>query len=490
MQVDYTNLNTYLQNAEKAMKPLQRKVIIHAKRNKRTIIESPMGTGKTLMLLTATLINRPEKVLIGCSKNALGTWKKELLKWYPDYGTDAHYNIIRGSAAERANLWSKDTLFYVCTYNVLREDWPTIVEGGFDAAIFDEFHRAGLRQHTLYKKRGKDPLTHKPIKSLTGYGIVKKLQDIPIIYPTTGTLVYKGPQDVWPTLNILAPKKFPSYWKFTQEHCEIDEGFWGNKIVGVKDSMKFAKACADYWYSVPKEEADKELPPMSKQLIPIEMNPKQKQMYESYAKNMFLEKTDGDLSVASTSLALYTRLRQILACPKIIDPKCGDYGASIENIVDMAKDANNDHIVVFTPYRDAIPYLKEYIAQHLNEDVFHVWGNIEPEELHGTIAQWKKAKGVMVCTTLFSQSFELETSNMCFFNGYEWDQNDNDQAAARLRRLISPGPIKSYYMQHTGTIDDHILEILMAKRQASKVTTQDFEKLREIMRARYGTQIK
>lgn len=485
MKIDYSNLATFLQAVHDEMRPLQIRCVSHLKKNPRCIIDSPMGTGKTLMTLTATFLREPNKVLIACSKNALYTWKKEILKWYPDYAKDGMYTVISGSPAQRRQLWSKDSLFYVCTYAVLRNDIEQAKAMGFDVFILDEFHRSGLRQHVIKKKRKTNDWGD-DIKTLTGFGLIRMLRDIPAIFPVSGTVLSKGPQDVWPTLNILDHKFFDSYWKFVHAFCIVIDTQWGKSIEGAQNTEGLRQCTRPYWYRVPRDEAEATLPPLTKQLIPIDMSPTQERLYKAFEKDMYIQMTNGELNVASTSLGVSTKLRQLLACPLIVDPDCGDYGAAIENIVDMAKDAENNHIVVFTPYRDGVPHLKRYLKENLNENAFHIWGGLEPEDLHARIAAWKKSKGVMVCTVLFSQSFELETSNTCYYAGYEWDQNDNDQASARLRRLISPGPIKAYYMQHRKTIDEDILEILNNKRRICKVTVQDFEAIKQKLEAKYG----
>lgn len=487
MQVDYSNLPEYLRRVQAEMRPLQVRCVSHCKKNPRTIIDSWMGTGKTLMGLTATFIQQPERVLIACSKNALWTWKHEIEKWYPEYAKPGMYTVISGSPIERRKLWSKNTLFYVCTYNVLRNDMAIAKDIPFDVFILDEFHRSGLRQHTMYKKRKTDAKTGAPIKTLTGYGALKQLQKIPCIFAISGTVLSRGPQDVWPTLNILDSRLFASYWKFINTFCIVLNGAFGMDIAGAQNTAGLRQISKPYWYRISKEEAMKEMPPLTKQIVPIEMSDTQKRMYAKIEKDMYIELASGELNVASTSLGASTKLRQLLTCPKIIDPDVDDYGAGIETVVDMAKDAENHHIVVFTPYRAGVTYIKEYLKKHLTEDVFHIWGGLEPEELHARIKAWKQSKGAMVCTVLFSQSFELETSSACYFVGYEWDQNDNNQASSRLQRLISPGPIMAYYMQYKGTIDEHILEVLNNKTRTVKVTVQDFkDSVQPKLEAKYG----
>lgn len=487
MEVDYSNLPVHLEKVQNAMRPLQVRCVSHLKKNPRCIIDSWMGTGKTLMGLTATFLRKPKRVLIACSKNALWTWQKEIEKWYPEYNKPGMYNVVSGTAIGREFLWQKDALFYVCTYNALRADMDIVEKMDWDVFILDEFHRSGLRQHTIYKKRKTDRHTGKPIKTLTGFGQLRRLMRIPTIYPISGTVISKGPQDAWPTLHLLDKSTFASYWKFTQKFCEVEEGFFGNELVGAKNTDLLYRMAQHCWYHIPRELAEKELPPLTKQVIPIDMTPVQAKMHEQFERDMYVELKSGDFLVSSTTLSAKLRLRQLLTCPKIIDPDLDDYGAGIQAVQDMISDRENHHVVIFTPFRAGVTYFKEYVRKNITEDVYHIWGGLELEDLKARVEAWKKSKGLMVCTIQFSQSFELETSQACYFIGCEWDENDNDQASARLRRLISPGPVSAYYFKHNGSIvDERVFEVTQSKRGTCKVTMQDFRKMLLDMEAKYG----
>lgn len=468
------------------LRPLQKSCIDHFKAHPRCILDSYMGTGKTLMILHSVFSRKPKKVLINCGRNALLTWKKEIEKWFPELAQSIKYTVIKGTPAERRAQWASDSMFYVCTYAVMRNDFEQVLKIPFDALIMDEFHRAGLRKPSLKATRKKDPMTGKAHKTLTGYGYFNMLRNIPVIYPLSGTVLSKGPQDIWPVLHILDRQTFPSYWQFVNKFCVFEDGFFGKTFVGVKNTEEMARLVAPYWFKIPRGEAEKELPLLTKQLIPVEVPVRQRKMYDMMERDMYIQTTAGGIKATNTAIGKTMRLRQILACPKIVDVDSDDFGVGIETVVDKLLETGNYHAVIFTPFREAVTHFTHYLKLHLTPNVFHLWGGLDPEELHKRIAAWKKSKGVMVCTVAFSQSFELETASVCFFVGYEWDQNENDQASSRLRRLTSPGPIMAYYIQHQNTLDERVLEVLNSKRRITNTATQNFALFKQYLEEKYA----
>lgn len=453
MKVDYTGLNNRLKKVKEVLVPFQVGVISFAKTNKRIIIESDMGTGKTLMALTAMFLEQREKVIIVCSKNALYTWQKEIKKWYPEWSGSKFYTVVSANKKKREVLWAKDSLFYVCTYQTLMRDESIVSKMGFKILIGDECHRGGLRNR---KSKG-----FKCIKNIT--------KNIPNIYFLTGTLSRKGPQDVWGLLNILDRKMFRSYWKFINTYCLVIDGPFGKEILGGKNIEGFSMITAPYIYKVPKSISDAQLPKLTRVFIPVEMTSTQARWYKKMCEDMMVEFDSNEIVIASNILTSLTRLRQITCCPAMLNDDMNDLGAGIETVVDMIQDMETHHCVVFTPYRKAVTYFKQYLKDKVTKDVFHLWGSMEPEEVGAAVEGFKKTGGIIVCTVKFSQSFELETANKCFFIGYEHDQNENYQSEGRLRRMTVDKPIKAYYLQHKNPyepnemVDNKILEAMQGR---------------------------
>ena len=232
--------------------------------------------------------------------------------------------------------------------------WTTI--------ICDEVHLGGL----LNKKTQK----FKTLKSM----ICENL------FLMTATPIRSGPQDMWSLLHLLYPKVYNSYWQWVNKHCVVIDGIFGKEIQPKpKHPLKFKEMLNKHMVRNLKKDVLKQLPTKTRQVLPIEMTAKQKKAYSDVLHEMILE-TDDDIIITTGVLAQLLRLRQILACPKMlgIDDNGAAINALIEHYLPIEFDCGNS-VVIATPFRQAIPYIKEAI-QGAFEDVII-------EEVHGDIKE-------------------------------------------------------------------------------------------------------
>ena len=468
--------------AKMSERPYQEVAMQHAYKNGRCVVDGKPGSGKTLVVLTAALKQKPKRILIMCSKNALWTWNKEIQKWYPEFAK--YYKINKGTPGVRQTIWSADPTIVACTYSVGQKDLEWILKSHsrhpFDVLIMDEYQKAGLLS---WKGQGKDK--NGKSKTTLGYRTIDALKSIRSIYPTSGTTAKKGPQHLWPMLNLLNRKLYPSYWQFVNRFCVVVDGPFGKEIVGPQNTLALKAMIASNYHRIPRSETDKYLPPVNRQVIPIDMTSQQAKLYKQIDDEMWHFKSGGEgISMVSTVLAKITKLRQLLVSPRLINPEADEIGAIAETILDMVKERDDHHCVIFTPFRSAVLLFEAYFKAELKTDnVFHVWGGTEPDELRELEKKWKATKGLMIATTLFAQSYELDTSDCCFFAGYECEHTDNEQCEGRLRRITNPRPINAYYLQHRNTYDERWLEILIEKKQSVKLTFQNMEEAKKALKS-------
>ncbi len=466
--IDYTLHWKYLNSVYEQARPYQRDWLDYARIHPRAILASPGGTGKTLMLLAATLYHRPNRILIICSRNALYTWRKELQKWFPEYYSEDTYTVIKGQPIGRKKLWSKANGFiWVVTPKTLAQDMQQVVEQKWGAIICDEWHKWGLRNKTTIAANN-----------------LRLLQKVPVIYPGSGSGVRKGPQDLWNLLNLMDKDMWKSYWAYVHTFCHVIDSRFGKEIGVCKNIDNWAKAVAPYYYRIPKSVTKDQVPALTRVFVDLDMNPRQEEVYRKLDEEMYVE-TDKGMLVASTVIAKVVKLRQLLACPRIhgID----DDGAMIENIMEKIREQEPVHAVIFTPWREAITHFERYIKEIRPEKgkdnervrVWSLMGGADEDEIKRKTTEFREQKGVMLCTTMFAQSFEFESADNCHFAGYEWNQDDNEQCEWRLQRLTSNinQPITSYYYSYLNTIDQDILDVLNQNTKNAKQLFGSMERL-------------
>lgn len=458
-----------LSNVLSLLRPYQTEAVKFGLKMQKVIFDIDMGLGKTIVSLTSTVSQKPKKVLIICSKNAVLTWSKEVVKWYPSLSDPKVYTRVLGNKKKREKLWKEDSIFYACTHLTFLSDSDLVASIKWDVIIFDEFHRIGLRNRKSQVYKALKPITRKT-KSL---------------FMLSGTPVSKGPQDLWAPLHLLNYKLFKSYWSFVNMFCVTYEGIFGKEIVGAQNTEKLRSILKDFMFRAKcsNPEIAKQMPKLNRIPLYVDLPPKFSRMYDDLDAELLAEYDDKYI-IAQNSLTRDIKLQQMLVCPKIIDPTL-PYGPFFEYLTEtiLNSSVEDRHCVIFTPYRKAVNYLIDFLHGKGVERVYRLWGGMHPDEMADAISEYKAHSNIldkngnpsiMICTTKTAQSFDLETSSVCYHLGYEWDQNDNEQAEGRLRRLINKAAvIRSFYLLSDKPIDERKMDVLGTKTNVVKRMYQD-----------------
>lgn len=423
----------------------------------RAVLEIDPGLGKSRIAIEIYLKMCPSaRVLVKCSKKALNTWRREFPKWTTATSDDVV--IVEGTPAQRRKLWAKKSQVKVVTYQSGANDLKYAEEFDPTMTIDDECKVMRNRKTQMFKKWQK---FNKNVK---------------YYLPMDGTLVVKGPQDLWTFLHMLKPKLYSSYWKFVQTFCIVVDGPFGKEVVGAQNTKNLAAALSKVMVRIKDTDpgvADQR-PKLTRDFKLVDMTKEQAKLYRELTEDLIAVTPSGEVVAAPSQLALQVKHRQILICPKIIDPAYG-YGGAIEHLLDNMED--DPHIVVFTPFKKAFPWIRQAMMERGYPEPYMLSGGTESTEVGRVVDGFNGSEGkdrATLCTVAFAESFELWTAKSCHFIGYEWRQDLNYQAEKRLHRLITPHPVTSWYYRYINTVDDIILDRLNARQGNVRLTYQDY----------------
>ena len=449
--------------------------------NPRSMILYEPRLGKTVVS-TQVLAMDPQSthILIIAPKNALFTWRQHFLEFYPIVAPDRDIDVrvVKGKANsgakdERREIWLKpitaSVTVWICTYGVLKSDFeflclPSTHKAGvkFNAVICDEVH---------LRMKGRKNKTVEIVKTIANPLTCKRF------HPLSGTMAGKGgPLDFFALLNIISKSKFSSYWRFANYFMEIIEGRWGKEIIGPKNlpefwsildmfsRRRFRKICAPF------------MPEIIPSLMKVEPTTEQLSIWSQIEDEGFVFFNQGEenenLLILETAMHAPLRKRQLMTCPKILDPSLG-WGAALEDLGERLTDTEEEvdtHVVIFTAFTKAIPFIEQFLRLKGFNDIFTLQGGIEPEEQHERIQAFVKTKGIIICSIKYSQAFSLATATTAYVLGYEWDPNDNKQAIDRLvGQTAEKGAINAYFYSLIG-MDEEIAESVNIKNKRITLT--------------------
>lgn len=423
----------------------------------RAILEIDPGLGKSRISIESYLKLCPgEPVLVACSKKALNTWRREFPKWTT--ATSEDIVIVEGTPAKRKKLWAKKSQIKVVTYQSGMRDKKEVEAFGARMIIADECKLLVNRKTQACKFWSK-------IMHNTDY-----------VIPMDGTLTRRGPQDLWALLNIINRKLYSSYWRFVKTFCIVVEGPFGQEIVGAQNTKALATQLSKCYVKLKDSDpdVDSDRPPLTRDFKLVEMNKQQERIYNDLTEDLLAVTDGGEVVATPSQLALQIRQRQLLICPKIIDPKMG-HGAAIDQLLLEMED--DPHVVIFTPFAKALPFISSAVMGAGHPEPYVLKGGTNSEGVGRVENEFNSAVGrdrATICTIGFAESFELWSAKSGHFIGYEWAQRYNYQAEKRLHRLITPHPINIWYYRYMGTVDDVILNKLNQNQANVNLTFREY----------------
>ncbi len=425
----------------------------------RTGVLSVPGSGKTRPIIDAmvelcricpevdTLAHRYPfgPILILCSGPAIATWMRQIPEWTDTPVLADDIVVVRGDRHKRVNMWEQAHLtnagIFITNFSVFLRDFGMIGRINWGAVLVDEYHKA------MRRKR----------KNKTYAAFIHMTRHTEVLVMASGSALRKDPSSMFTLFQAIKPRRFTSYWKFVNAWCIVSDGHFGKEILGPRNVDKFRELVDREFAYIPKEVVADQLPEGRRMPLAAEMTPQQEKVYNDLRDDMLSILESGEIVVASNVLTKIIRLRQLLCCPKILDEALG-MGGGYEAILDRLEE--DPHCVIFVPFRPACDYIYEDLTAR-GYSVSVILGGVSPEDQVKEIEQFRRARGIMVCTIAYAESFDLETCKTSYFLGYDYSLDINEQAEGRTRRAISIYEFVSWhYIKYLNTIDEHFLKVL------------------------------
>lgn len=400
-----------------------------------------MGLGKTFETIMAIENLDSEKVLIVSPKFVRFSWRNELQKWLQLDSSDI--NIIEGTPKQREEKAKNLKRFNIINYELLRNRKDPAVKiltkTQWDTLVIDEAHRIKNRKAQQTKGLNRLKAKHK--------------------FALTGTPIQNKPDDLWSILYWIDPfLSGRSYWRFVNNFCEVEEGFFGNEIKGLtknKHNLEALRTILDY--TMIRRLGDDELPERIDIPIKLDMSNKQQKLYKSVMKDIIVELTDDEFLFIDSALVRLLRLQQTTSNPQLYDDTI--VNPKFEFIKELGEDNKDQKFLVFSRFKETINKLKEELGDKATtltgdtEDVDQVFKEFEERQfLLATIgAAGEGVDGLQ------------KYSDTVIFIDKNWSPEINNQAVGRLLRRDQKNKVKVYDLQINNTIDEEVEHMLQLK---------------------------
>lgn len=348
-----------------------------------------------------------------------------------------------------------------------------LLERKWDFAWVDEFHR-------MKNKDAKWTVNLKNVKATYKHG-------------STGTGFINRPDEIWSLLNWLHRKTFPSYTKFREKFCQIQDYNGYNMVVGVKPEEKDNFRALVRTVGVRRTLT--EVMPHIKEPIfmrrDVELSATQRKMYDQIKSELYALDQKGIPFMTPNVLAALSRLRQVcVATPEVISDeydskqdrrviriKLVEPSSKLDELMDIIDELEWDEdqkspLVVFSNFRDPLELLKArfdkanntarlngvaepypylHMRQEDNDQTrYEKWAIEFPKLQHRVF---------MATLQLGSESINLTPAHHVVFLDRSWSPKDNSQGIGRIRRPGQEGQPVVINIEALRTTDKRIEEV-------------------------------
>ena len=401
------------------------------------------GLGKTVTTLTAVeelIYDRFEvgKVLIIAPlRVAMTTWTGETEKW--EHLKRLRLSRVLGSAAEREQALKADADVYI----INRENVEWLVnnyEFNFDMVVIDELSSFKSHQSKRFKALRK---VRPKVKRIVGL---------------TGTPAPNGLMDLWAEINILDMGQRLSRYisRYRYEYFKPDKRngmvIYSYKPLPDAEERIYDKL-SDICISM-KASDHLKMPDRVDNVIVVEMNEKEREMYKTLEKEMLLPFADGDIDAVNAA-ALTNKLLQMA------NGAAYDENGNVRNIhsrkldalEDLIEAANGKPVLVYYSYRhDRDRIMDRFPAREIRTDKdIKDWnaGNIAVGLAHPASC---------------GHGLNLQSggSTIIWF-GLTWSLELYQQANARLYRQGQKNTVIIHHIITKGTVDENVMRALRDK---------------------------
>ena len=457
-----------LRYVNKKLRPYQVEGVSFLIKHHRAFLADEMGLGKTVQTLEAIRLLKLSRVLAVVPKSAIGVWEDEIKKWgIPLEVISFSTERKKGDKiVARVQDRKHSGFILLATYHPLLKELEKVY---FDAIVLDEAHRV----------RGRNTQTYRIVKALA----TPRSNGLPFVFMLSGTPIVGHPHHVIPLVQILDPRGNRSFWKRVAEFFGIVITPFGTEIAPPDPTSnhykRFTEWLSQYMLSRRRTEIAKELPTVETQIVHLELAPELEKVYKKLQVELKLDLDQETLALPNV-VAMLTKLRIFLMCPRAILPTCVGLTEPIDCIAEQVREHSTQcKVVVFSPFLQPLQDLSRRLMFGDSEPIPHVviTGQSSAKEVTKFSKQFREDPEVRValCSIGMAEGFSLAGAELVLVWQLDWNYNTVAQALARVVRpsgKVSPKPVLVRYFVHRGKLDERILELVQLKKQWSDIVNE------------------
>jgi SNF2 family DNA or RNA helicase len=418
---------------------------------KGSLIAARVGKGKSLTALAVACDSEARLVLVLCPCSVVGVWRREVAKHCPGWGEVV---VLTGSSLAKADQLRqalglaaarRERVMIVLNYEAAwRKDISQALLGQlWDLLILDESQRVkapGGKASRFAWKLSKQSRRRIAL---------------------SGTPTPHSPLDIYAQARALDQTVFgTSFVAFRSRYAVIDNRFGFPKLLGWQNANELRDKLNSFTYWDMGED-DLDLPPVTEQIIPVELGAKGRRAYRQMEREFYAEVESGTVTAAN-ALSRLLRLQQITSGVLPLDDGGEEQvdTAKFDALADLLEDLPKP-VVCFGRFHHDLDTIAA--AADKNSLVYHeVSGRLKNGLTpHAEMLPETEVLGVQVQSG--GLGIDLTRACTAVWVSLGYSLGDFLQCQGRLHRPGQKRHVHFLYLLASGTIDEAVMAALEAK---------------------------
>ena len=398
--------------------------------NRNGCLADDMGLGKTLQVIALlTLVQKElqQPAIIIMPNSLIFNWENELKRFAPQLSYYVYYGKNRKlDEAVKANL-------ILTTYTIVRLDAQKLKDISFHYVILDESQ--AIKNH--------DAMTTKAVRLLNGS---HKLA-------LSGTPIENNLSELYSLFSFLEPTMFGDFKKFKEKYLvPIMEG-------ARNATNELRTRVFPFILRRMKEDVLDDLPDLSENVIYVEMNEKQKKLYE--VKRKIALGLIGNSKMQVSFFESLSELRRIASIPEIVSnglissPKAD---LLIERLC-QALEGGKKKVVVFFHFLGGIETIEKRLQEyHIGYETI-TGGTRKRKIIIEKFSTDEDCRVLLMTLKTGGVGLNLTVADTVFIYEPWWNKAAEIQGIDRLHRIGQKQKVFSYSIIAKNSIEERILEL-------------------------------
>jgi SWI/SNF-related matrix-associated actin-dependent regulator 1 of chromatin subfamily A len=284
-------------------------------------------------------------------------------------------------------------------------------------------------------------------------------RNVPKVIALSGTPLTIRPAELWPTLNLLWKKEFPSFFSFAHDHCGPRKRPWGWEFKGAvrtAELHKKLKACG--MLRRRKEEVLKDLPPKVRYTVPVPLSDPAE--YEEAERDFlkWLAKTHGKRKANSAARAeKLVRVGYMLRLTgRLKRDGCEDWVRKFER-------RTTGKLITFGFHKHMVRGLHQRFPG--SEVIDGAVTGKARQRAVDRFTRLKRVRHVFCNLVAGSTNWNGTAAQDVAMTELYWKPGVHTQAEDRPHRVGQTGEVRVWYLLARGTVEEELAELLEERQK-------------------------